>query len=187
MAIFDPGQRDYGLAMPSADDRAFSKAGIKPCAAVARHDPLPATQPRRLQCRQSQRRDAVQRSLDRKEMPPVSRYMRSLRHRIQCERLVFREAADREATQLSDMSERAERRPQVTGECPDVSPLANERFAVRMVAVRYPDETQFRDLYRSRGQSRPRYESVCVHSSFGERPRAVPFGGLDCGTSPEGS
>src|SRR5215469_1232568 len=52
------------------------------------------------------------------------------------------------------MSKRAELSPQVTGECADVSPLADERFAVRIVAVRYPNEAQFSDLHRSLGRSR---------------------------------
>src|SRR5438132_7948385 len=52
-AAFNPGESDQSLAVPSADDQSFiDPVETSPRAAVARRDPLPATQPSGLSPRQ---------------------------------------------------------------------------------------------------------------------------------------
>src|SRR5713101_4715660 len=64
-AILDPRQGDNAPLQPSADDRAFGESlGLH----VPRHHPLTVTQSIRFFCRQGERRDVVQRRLDRQQM-----------------------------------------------------------------------------------------------------------------------
>src|ERR1700694_3393318 len=91
-AVFDPGQRDQRLVVPSTDHRTLVEpVEIGPFAGIARSYPLPATQSSSFGFRQGHRRDVVQRGLDRKQTPGVSRDMPPFGYEIQWDGLVFGE------------------------------------------------------------------------------------------------
>src|SRR5216683_4454408 len=68
-AILDPRQGDDQLIQPRADDRAVGEfVEARPFARVVRRNPLAVTQSSRFGCRQGERRDVVQRRLDRQQV-----------------------------------------------------------------------------------------------------------------------
>src|SRR5690348_15371370 len=108
-AVFDSGQRNQSLIVPSADDRSvFEPVETRQCVGFARRHPLPATQSSSFASGQDKCRDVVQPSLDRKQKSAIRCYMPTLGDRIQCYRLAFREAANRKAAQFGDVSKRPE-------------------------------------------------------------------------------
>src|SRR5580693_5976690 len=135
-AVFDPGQRNQSLIVPSADDRSvFEPVETSQCAGFARRNPLPVTQSSGLGFGQDKSRDVVQPSLDRKQKSAIRCYMPTLGDRIQCYRLAFREAADRKAAEFGDVSKRPEPRAEIARQGTDVSSLANERLAIGMIPI----------------------------------------------------
>src|SRR5580693_6332626 len=110
-AVFDPGQRNQSLIVPSGDDRSVPEpVETSRRTGFARRHPLPATQSSSLGSGQDKSRDVVQPSLDRKQKSAIRCYMPTLGERIQCYRLPFREAANRKAAQFGDVSKRPEPR-----------------------------------------------------------------------------
>src|SRR5271165_3923254 len=84
-AVFEPGQSDQGLTVPSSDDRTFIEpVEVSRCAGSAPRNPLPATEPSSLRPRQGNSRDVVQPCLDREQKSAIRCYMFTLRDRIQC-------------------------------------------------------------------------------------------------------
>src|SRR5271165_641237 len=153
--IFDPGQRNQSQVVPSADDRAFFEpVETSQRARIARRNPLPAAQPGRFGSRQDQSRDVVQPSLDRKQKSAIHCYMPTLGDRIQCNRLAFREAPNRKAAQFGDVSKRYERYAEIARQRTDIGPLADQRLALRMVAIGDRHEPQLGNLHRPRGRDR---------------------------------
>src|SRR5712692_1920413 len=68
-AILDPRQSDKQLIVPRADDRAvLDIIETRPLARIMQHHKLTVTQSIRFFCRQGERRDVVQRRLDRQQM-----------------------------------------------------------------------------------------------------------------------
>ncbi len=81
--------------------------------------------------------------------------MPTLGDQIQCDRLAFREAANRKAAQFGDVSKRPEPRAEIARQGTDVSPLADERLAIGVVRIGNCGEPQlgnFHRPYRWRGR-----------------------------------
>src|SRR5437868_7724706 len=152
-AVFDPGQRNQSLIVPSADDRAVLKPiETSQCAGFARPHPLPATKSSSFASGQDKRRDVVQPSLDRKQKSAIRCYMPTLGDRIQCYRLAFREAANRKAAQFGDVSQRSEACAEIARQRTDISSLADERFAIGMVPIGDCGEPQLGNFHRPLGR-----------------------------------
>src|SRR5690242_9600311 len=135
-AVFDPGQRNQSLIVPSADDRSvLEPVETSQRAGFARRHSLPAAESSSLCSVQDEGRDVVQPSLDRKQKSAIPCYMPMLGDRIQCYRLAFREAANRKAAQFCDVSQRPERCAEIAGEGTDISSLADERLTIGMVPI----------------------------------------------------
>src|SRR5579863_5325298 len=113
-AILDPRQSNKKLILPHADDRAvLDSVETRPLARVLRRDPLTVTQSIRFFCRHGERRDVVQRRLDRQQMLGNGETMPKRHGGIQRNRLAFGKAADGKPAQLDDVAERAQRLRQV--------------------------------------------------------------------------
>ena len=83
-AVFDLGQSDHRLVVPSADNRAFVEpVQMRPYANIVWRHPLPATQSSSFGCGQGQGRDVVQRGLDWKQILRSSLTMPTLDYGIQ--------------------------------------------------------------------------------------------------------
>src|ERR1700751_3784379 len=138
--------------MPSAHARSvFEPVETSQCAEFARRNPLPVTQTSGLGFGQDKSRDVVQRSLDRKQISAIRCYMPTLRDRIQCYRLPFREAADRKAAQFNDVSQRPEARAEIARQGTDVSSLADERLVIGVVPIEDRGEPQLGNFDRPCG------------------------------------
>src|SRR6516164_5815218 len=83
-AVFDLGQSDHHLVVPSADNRTLVEpVQMRPYANIVRRHPLPATQTSGFGCCQGQSRDVVQRGLDGKQIFRSSQTMPTLDYGIQ--------------------------------------------------------------------------------------------------------
>src|SRR6516225_196733 len=83
-AVFDLGQSDHHLVVPSADDRTLIEpVQMRPYANIVRRHPLPATQTSGFGRCQGQSRDVVQRGLDGKQIFRSSQTMPTLDYGIQ--------------------------------------------------------------------------------------------------------
>src|SRR5215471_7716786 len=168
-AVFDSGQSDHRLVVPSAYDRTLIKPlKPRPYATIVRRHPLPVAHSSSFARSQRQRRDVVQRGLDGQQVPRCLQTMAMLKYRIQRIRLYFAKGADRQATQLSNMPERPERRTEIAGEGAHICPLADDGLAIGVVAIRHGDQPQRNHLNLTRLERRrccsPR-EHICAPSA----------------------
>ena len=93
--------------------------------------------------RRAARRPAF-RGLKRKQIPADSQTMPTLCYGIQRNRLRFVERSDRKTTQLDNVANRSERDGEISGEGPNVGPLADDRLAddaaeTMLAALRFRD------------------------------------------------
>ena len=121
-------------------------------AQVAQRNPLPVAQSSRFGCRHGERRDVVQRRLDRQEMLGSGETMPERHGPFQRNRLRLGETPDLETAQFGDMAERAERGGEIAGQRADIGALADFGLEIGVIGVGHAEQPQFGDLDRARRQ-----------------------------------
>ncbi len=145
------------MIVPRADDGAAPEAvELLPPVGIGRPHALAAAQPTGFGCRQAQRRDAVQRGLDRKQTPARRQNMLPVINGFQRNRLRHGERPDREAAQRGDMAEGPERGSEIARERADIGALTDHSLEFGMVAIGRRDQPQLGDLDQPWSEGRRR-------------------------------
>ena len=109
-------------------------------AQVAQRDALPVAQSSRFGCRHGERRDVVQRRLDRQEMLGSGETTPERRGPFQRNRLCLGETPNLETAQFGDVAERAEPDRKIAGQRADVGARADFGLEIGVIRVGHAEQ-----------------------------------------------